>query len=67
MFIKCQNYFVGNILFENNLPKTIKDDKANHGFGMKSIKNIADKYSMNLEINIEKDVFSLLLSFKVED
>ena len=47
--IKCQNYFVGNILFENNLPKTIKDDKANHGFGMKSIKNIADKYCIHIQ------------------
>lgn len=63
LFIKCQNYYKGTILFENNLPKTIKSDKFNHGYGMKSIKNIADKYSMDLEIKADDGVFVLLLTF----
>ena len=57
--IECVNYYYSDIAFEDNLPKTIKEDKANHGFGMKSIKNIVNKYSGNMEITTENNIFTI--------
>lgn len=57
--IECTNYFDKEIEFENELPKTIKKDKSNHGFGVKSIKNIVSKYGGNMKISAKDNVFSI--------
>lgn len=57
--IECINYFDVPIEFENDLPKTIKEDKTNHGFGIKSIKNIVSKYNGNMTINTENNIFRI--------
>ncbi len=41
------------------LPKTTKQDKKNHGFGLRSIREIVERYQGRMEIRTEGDVFEL--------
>lgn len=43
----------------DGLPETIKDDKNYHGYGMKSMKMIAEKYDGALNISVEDGMFIL--------
>ena len=47
----------------DGLPQTTKPDKFNHGFGVKSIKMIAEKYGGQVDFNIEEGRFSLTILF----
>ena len=40
--ITTKNYFDGEIIFKNGLPESSKGDKENHGYGVKSIKQIVE-------------------------
>ncbi len=58
--INCYNYYVGEIKMVNGLPETTKVEEVGfHGYGMKSIKIIAEKYSGGLNISTESGVFDL--------
>lgn len=48
-----------NITFQDNLPVSTKEDKNEHGFGMRSIKMIVDKYGGGLNAFVDGDVFNL--------
>lgn len=45
--------------FEDGLPQTTKADKANHGFGMRSMRAIAERYGGTLVARAEDGTFSL--------
>lgn len=57
--IHIENYFHGKISFNNGLPKTTKLNDSYHGFGIKSMKMIAEKYNGRLNIRTEDDKFFL--------
>lgn len=57
--IRVENPYRGKIEFQNALPVTQKADKALHGFGMKSIKMIAEKYSGVLTVTTDNNIFKL--------
>ena len=59
LIIRMDNYFKGNLQFENGLPQTTKNDKNYHGFGMKSMKIVIDKYGGHLSSNCYDEVFRL--------
>lgn len=65
LIIQTENYFNGDIRFENNLPVTTKDDKNYHGFGIKSIKHIVDKYSGEMTCRAENNIFYLNILFSL--
>lgn len=54
-----ENYFDGELEFSDGLPRSTKGDDANHGFGMRSIRHIVDKYGGDLAVNARDGVFSL--------
>ncbi len=54
--IHLSNYFSGQVA--GNLD-TSKPDRNHHGFGIKSIKYVADHYGGTVSINIEQDIFTL--------
>lgn len=56
--IRIENYYDGTIVFEDGLPVTRKD-KNYHGFGMKSMKLIAEKYGGQIGASINGDIFRL--------
>lgn len=64
ILIEIENFTDNNIIFEDGLPKnTSKDDKENHGFGMKSIKNIVEEYQGLLRCELNNGMFKVKIVF----
>lgn len=61
--ISIKNGYKGKIQMENNLPLSKKEDNVHHGFGMKSIKMVCEKYNGNLKLNIENNIFIVTILF----
>lgn len=63
LFIHIRNS-VGQrpILKEGNFVST-KQDKINHGWGMKSIRTIVEKYSGQMDINYDNEYFDITITF----
>lgn len=59
VIVNISNYFENEIQLNDGLPITTKDNNDYHGFGIKSIRYIAEKYGGTISINIEKDIFKL--------
>ena len=65
--ITIENYYQGEIYLNNDgLPITTKDNKDYHGFGMKSIKLLVNKYNGDLKITTKKNIFTLSILFNIE-
>ena len=47
----------------DDLPRTTKKDETNHGYGLKSIAHIAEKYGGTLSVNGSDGVFNLNIMF----
>ena len=64
--IQVENYFAGDIRMEDGLPQTTKQDAANHGYGMRSVRSIVEKYGGSVSIDTEGQIFllSILLPLK---
>ena len=52
--------------FRQGLPVTNKKDKRYHGFGVKSIQSIADKYNGSMTVHLEHDWFELRVLIPLE-
>lgn len=59
VYIEVDNYSTKNIVFENGFPLTSKEDKNYHGFGVKSIANIVEKYYGTLKLTYEDSYFKV--------
>lgn len=60
--ISVTNYYRGEIRFEEELPVTTSLDMPDfHGYGMKSMRAIAQKYGGKLKVKAEDGVFSLTI------
>lgn len=58
--VHVENYFDGQVSFGGEgLPQTRKGDEANHGFGVRSMRMIAEGLGGSLNCNASGDVFSL--------
>ena len=58
--IQITNFYAGEIQFEDGLPRTRKKEEPGyHGFGMKSMRLIAEKYGGRLAAKADKEVFTL--------
>ena len=64
--IQIKNYMEGTLQFRENLPVTSKADAENHGFGMKSIRSIAEKYHGTVTITAEDNIFTLNILIPLE-
>lgn len=64
--VHLENSFDGEITMENGVPTTAKEDSNAHGFGVKSIRNIVEKYGGNTTISFKDGVFNLDLLFSIE-
>ncbi len=57
--ILVDNYYEQEyVSFQNGLPVTTKEDDTSHGFGMKSIRNIVEKYGGEMHVSAD-DLFHL--------
>lgn len=57
--LRFENYFEGNLQYEDNLPTTTKANKEYHGYGIKSIQFTAKKYNGWVSINKKGNWFEL--------
>lgn len=57
--IRVENCYEGELKFQNGIPRTTKSDKKFHGFGMKSIQRIAEKYNGSVTIDTKDGWFEL--------
>ena len=57
--VHIENFYEGSLSFDNGLPKTTKKDKRYHGFGMKSIRMITEKYHGYFKVKAENGLFIL--------
>ena len=58
-----QNPFEGELHFTKGLPDTTKGDRREHGFGMLSIRGIAEKYGGQLMVRAQDGVFCVKAVF----
>ena len=61
-----ENFFDGDLIYENNVLKTTKQNKLYHGFGVKSIKLIAEKYHGDVSISAKDGKFILDILFPIQ-
>lgn len=57
--IQTNNYCDTPLELENGLPRTTKPDKAGHGFGLKSIRYLAEKYGGRMCVSVQDHIFIL--------
>ena len=56
--LRIENYFDGHVIFRENLPVTQRGEDF-HGFGMKSMKLIAQRYGGDIRASVHDDIFIL--------
>lgn len=57
--VKVENRCVDGLVVGEELPKTTKEDKGLHGYGLKSIRATAEKYGGSVTIRAENGWFTL--------
>lgn len=63
LIINAFNDFAGELKMSNGLPQTTKADSKHHGYGLKSIRYIVDKYNGEMTISAKDSMFSLTIAF----
>lgn len=63
VFFQIENPYPGTLELQDGLPLTRKEDKQDHGFGLKSIRDVGEKYHGLLTLETEGGLFVLRLSF----
>lgn len=58
LVITVDNPFSGELTFEGGLPKTTKEDSGYHGYGLKSIRMVAEKYGGEATVTAD-EIFHL--------
>ena len=59
VLVEEENYYSGELKFEDGLPQTNKQDKMYHGFGVRSIRLIARSYGGEMTARAEGGVYYL--------
>lgn len=65
--LSLRNVYAVEPVFEDGIPRSIKGDDINHGFGMKSIKSIVEKYDGEMSVSATNGVFTLNMLFPLAD
>lgn len=62
-----RNYCDHALTFSDGLPITTKAEKSEHGYGMKSIREIAEKYNGTVSAGLESDIFTLNIMIPISE
>ena len=65
LVIQIENYFDGTLELRDGLPVTSKADKGNHGYGVKSIRTIAQRHGGMMRISTEGQIFRLQVAIPI--
>ncbi len=66
LIIQQENYFKGELDFEDGLPKTTKSDTRYHGFGTRSIRMLVNKYDGEMTVFAKDNIFHLNIIFNLK-
>ena len=61
--INSHNYYSGQLQIQDGLPLTTKKDTRFHGFGVKSMVMIVEKYGGNISFSAKDQIFNLNILF----
>ena len=64
--INSNNYFTGDIVMDNDLPVSSNQDKTIHGFGVKSMRTIVEKYNGTISFEVEDCIFNVNILIPLE-
>ena len=67
LFIKMDNFYVNELNVINGIYMTTKFDTPNHGYGIKSIKSIVEKYNGSIQISTDNHWFSLMILLPINN
>lgn len=65
VIIHFENFYEGELSFDSGLPSTTKADKRYHGFGMKSIRMITERYHGYFSVKAQNGVFMLNILLEI--
>lgn len=67
MYFSVENTISREICFgKDGMPKTTKEDKANHGFGLRNVRNIVEKYQGRYETKVDKHKYMVEVYLKMK-
>ncbi len=65
--VNVNNYYEKKLAFEDGIPQTTKPDKRFHGYGLKSVKYVCDKYGGDFSINTDNHQFVINILFSPDE
>lgn len=65
--LNVYNSFKGKIKYDGGLPATTKKEKAHHGFGLKSVRNIVSAYGGQMQIATGNGVFDVRIVLPIKE
>lgn len=66
LMIRVENYFEGPLQMEEGEFKSTKQDKSQHGYGIKSIRYTAEKYGGSISTEAQDNWFHLRVLFPIQ-
>lgn len=67
LIIHMENYYEHELRYDEGNLATTKQESTNHGYGIKSIKNIVDKYDGSVRIDTKNSWFTITILFSLHD
>ncbi|MBE7702330.1 sensor histidine kinase [Oerskovia sp. Sa1BUA8] len=57
VMVRFENYHVGDLEFDDGIPRTTKRDALNHGYGLRNMRQVVEGHGGSLTIHDEADWF----------
>lgn len=64
--IHVENHYVTPVELRDGLPVTSKQNREEHGFGVASVRMLAQKYNGMMSVSVEDDLFNLDIAIPLE-
>lgn len=65
--IHVENNYTGELIMADGIPRTSKDDEFYHGYGVKSIRMVVEKYDGNMALLPQNVIFNLNITIPVPE
>ena len=65
--IHVENNYTGELIMADGIPRTSKDDEFYHGYGVKSIRMVVEKYDGNMALLPQNGIFNLNIMIPVPE
>ncbi len=66
ILIRVENYYENKLNYDNGILVTTKNDRFTHGYGLKSIKIITEKYGGSVKISTKGNWFRLIILIPID-